>query len=136
MDILETVRRWVAGFPLWGEAELTVDCIGPAPENGGLFPKGVELVKVSEDVLGNKKHHLRCAFLLQRAEHAPDGTDAGALLEFQNWVYAQSAAGKAPQLGENTRWKAENGRLEGSKGVGTGVYTVMLVAEYTVVLSH
>ena len=131
MDILETVRRWVANFPGWEAAAITVDCIGADPDNGGLFPKGLELVKVSEDVLGNEKHHLRCGFLLRYVGKAPDGTDGGRLLEFQRWVYTQSAAGLAPSLGENTRWRAEKGQLEGDKGPGTGVYTVTLTAEFT-----
>ena len=131
MEFLEKVKQWVAGFPRWGEAGLTLDSLGPAPENGGLFPRGVELVSAKEDVLGNRKARLRCVFLLQRLGKEPDGADAAWLLDFQQWVYASCAAGVAPSLGEDTRWRAEKGQLAGNKGAGTGLYTVLLTAEFT-----
>lgn len=131
MEILETVRQWVASFPAWTGQLPQIDQLSAVPARQGLFPKGVELLGRMEDVLGNVKHFCRCSFTLQQVRHAPDGADAAALLRFQNWVAAQSEAGLAPQLGEDTRWRAESGRLDGTKGPGTGVYTVNLIAEFT-----
>lgn len=132
MDILETVRRWVMTFPGWEQLPLPrIDGLGAVPGDGGLFPKGLEQLGRMEDVLGNVKRFCRYTVTLQMVRHAPDGADAAALLEFQNWVADQSEAGLAPTLGEDTRWRAESGRLEGNKGVGTGVYTVNLMAEFT-----
>lgn len=131
MEILETVRRWVAGFPHWGEAALHIDYVSPDPENGALLPKGLEVLGFTEDVLGNRKARMRCSFLLQRVAYDTGIAEAEQLLRFQQWVYDSCAAGKAPQLGENTRWRAEKGQLSGNKGVGTGLYTVLLTAEFT-----
>ena len=131
MEILETVRRWVAAFPGWGEAALHVDYISPDPENGALLSKGLEVLESTEDVLGNRKARMRCSFLLQRVEHAPGIADAEKLLALQQWVYESCAALQAPQLGEDTRWRAEKGQLSGDKGPGTGLYTVLLTAEFT-----
>ena len=131
MEILETVGQWLTGFPRWGEAGLTLDCVSCDPENGALLPKGFELLSSTEDVLGNRALRLRCTFRLQRVGFDPDGTDAALVLALQQWVYDQCAAGSAPKLGENTRWRAEKGQLATDLGAGTGVYTVQLIAEFT-----
>ena len=131
MDFLEEVKQWVAGFPGWEEAAIHIDYVSPDPENGALLPKGLEVIGFTEDVLGNRKARMGCAFLLQRVACDTGITEAEQLLRFQQWVYESCAAGNAPQLGENTRWRAEKGQLSGNKGVGTGLYTVLLTAEFT-----
>ena len=131
MDHLEEVRLWLAGFDGWGGATLQVDCLQPSPENGALLPRGLQLVQSREDVLGNRVQRLRCVFLVQRVEHAPKQADAAQLLRLQQWVYESCAAGTAPVLGEDTRWRAEKGQLSGNKGAGTAVYTVELSVEFT-----
>ena len=131
MDFLEEVRLWLAGFDGWGGAPLRIDCLQPGPENGALLPKGLQFLQSREDVLGNRIQRLRCVFLVQRVEHAPKQADAAQLLALQQWVYSQCAAGTAPVLGENTRWKAEKGQLAGSKGAGTALYSVELSVEFT-----
>ena len=130
MDFLEEVKNWLVSFPGWGEAALRIDCLQPEPENGALLPKGLQLLQTREDVLGNRVQRLRCVFSVQRTEHAPKDADAAQLLALQQWILDSCAAGTAPQLGEDTRWRAEHGQLAGSKGAGTAVYTLELTAEF------
>ena len=131
MDFLEEVKQWVAAFPGWGEAAIHIDYVSPDPENGALLPTGLQLVDTKEDVLGTRRQRLRCAFSVQRVEHAPKQADAARLLALQQWVYDSCAAGTAPIFGEDTRWKAEKGQLWGSKGAGTAVYSLELTVEFT-----
>ena len=126
MEELEKLKRWIVGFPRWGEAALTVDDTGAAPGSCGLFPLGVEQLRVREDVLGGKTLRLRQKFLLRR--RAIRGEDAaGWLLELQNWA----AAGDAPVFGADQRVRWEKGKLSGGSQTGTGLYEVYIIFEYT-----
>ena len=130
MERLEEMKNWLTTFPLWGEVVLTTDVLSAQPGDCGLFPQGLEVLEVREDVLGGQTLRLRQQFLLRR--NALRGMDAAAwLLEFQKWVAQQSLLGLCPVLGENQRFRAEKGRLVRTDTVGTGIYEVRLTAEYT-----
>lgn len=120
-------------FPGWGEAMLYVDYTDAEPGNMGLFSGGLEELERKTDILGNVTVRNRCSFTLRRvsAGQQSNETDAVWLLDFQNWVQQQSVQGLAPQPGQQTRWRAEKGRLRDASQTGTGVYTVNLSVEYT-----
>ena len=130
MEQLEEIKNWLAMFPLWGETVLTTDVLSAQPGDCGLFPQGLELIKSTQDVLGNRVTRLRQQFLLRR--NALRGMDAAAwLLEFQNWVAQQAVMGLVPVLGQDQIVRAEKGRLIRADSAGTGVYEVRLIVEYT-----
>ena len=135
MEILEEVKAWLGGFSGFDGNPIQIDRLGAAPMDVGLFPKGLELLGTAEDVLGVRKAFLRSTFTLCWVCPVSGITDAARALALQSWVAEQSRAGLAPALGADTRWRAENGRLDGSKGPGTGVYTVQLTAEFTQILA-
>ena len=134
MDELEKVRRWVQTFPQW-EEQLHIDYTGAVPGNAGLFPVGMEEVGRREDVLGNVTVSCRCRFSLYRVTTGQgDNThNAQWLLDFQNWIQAQSAAHLAPAFGDEPareQIRAEKGRLKNASQTGTGIYAVELTAEF------
>ena len=134
MTDLERLRQWLLTYPNW-EDSLQVDFTEAQPGNAGLFPAGMEETGRREDVLGNLQIDCRYRFHLYRhAAGQDDGTaNAQWLLEFQNWVQQQSAAGLAPHFGDipaRERLQAQKGSLKETSQVGTGTYTVTLIADF------
>ena len=136
--MLEQVQNWLKQFPLWGETVLYVDYTDAQPGNMGLFSGGIEELERKTDILGKVTVRNRCGFTLRRVSAGQQSNEADAawLLEFQKWVQQQSVQGKAPVLGENTRWRAEKGRLREASQTGTGVYVVHLTVEYTIIMEE
>jgi len=134
MTDLEKLRQWLMTYPGW-DGTLQVDFMDPEPDNAGLFPEGLEETERREDILGNLQILCRYRFVLYRQmEGQQDGTrNAQWLLAFQNWVQQQSAAGLAPRFGDvpdQERIQARNGTLKKTDQVGTGTYTVTLIADF------
>lgn len=134
MTDLERLRQWLQGYPNWEES-LQVDFTEVQPGNAGLFPNGLEETGRREDVLGNVQIDCRYRFILYR--HTCGQTDGTAnaqwLLEFQNWVQQQSAAGLAPHFGDvpsRERMQAQKGTLKEASQAGTGTYMVTLIADF------
>lgn len=135
MDVLETLRQWLLTFPQWEAGNLLyIDYTDAVPGNLGLYPAGLEILSSSADVAGNVTLRCRYNFVLYRMGSAcADGRDAAWLLAFQNWVLEQSLAGLAPVFGEEPaleRIRAEKGKLKETSQPGTGVYAVVLTAEF------
>ncbi len=134
MTELERLRQWLMTYPGW-EDSLQVDYSEDGPGNAGLFPQGLEELDRREDVLGNLLISCRYRFAIcrQTAGQA-DGTDnAQWLLDFQNWVQQQSAEGMCPRFGDvpgRERMQAQRGALKEVSRVGTGTYTVTLIADF------
>lgn len=125
MELLEILKGWLVGFPRWGEVDLNIDATAAQPVSCGLFPQGMEELKRQEDVLGNVKCRLRQTFLLRRlALHQEEA--ALWLMDFAHWVRLQ----KPPAVGENTRIRAEKGRLLSADQTGTATYEIKLILEY------
>lgn len=128
---MEQIINWLQTFPKWKDT-LYIDHIEPQAGCSGLFPKGEQLLKRKTDILGNERLQLRSSYELRRVTHR--GTDnlmyAQWLQQLQQWILEQSRSGKAPSLGENTQWVAQNGRLSQSNMTGSGVYTLELTAQY------
>ena len=136
--MLEQLKNWLRQFPGWGEEILYVDYTDAQPGNVGLFSGGMEELERKTDILGGVTVRNRWSFTLRRvsAGQQSNETDAVWLLDLQNWVQQQSVQGKAPVLGENTRWRAEKGRLRDAAQTGTGVYTVNLIVEFTKIMEE
>ena len=135
MEDIEKVRRWLVTFSRWGNQPLHVDHTEAVPENGGLFPAGLEELSHTRDVLGNATVRCRYRFVLHRLVPVGEDGSEGAqwLLDFQNWVREQSARGLAPTFGDEPareRLLAQKGRRIAGKQAGTGVYEVTLTAEF------
>jgi len=134
MTDLEKLRQWLLTYPGWNSL-LQVDYMDPGPGNAGLFPGGLEELHRKEDVLGNLQISCRYQFALhcQMAGQQDGASNAGWLLDFQNWVQAQSAAGLAPRFGdvpEQERLQARKGALKKADQVGTGTYMLTLMADF------
>ena len=137
MTDLEKVRQWLLGYPAWEEGKLLyIDYTDAVPGNAGLYPNGLEEVSRKTDVLGNVTVQNRYHFALYRVvDGQEDNTENAAwLMAFQKWVQSQSAAGLAPQFGDEPareRIRAEKGKLKEASQTGTGTYVVTLTAEFT-----
>lgn len=134
MDVLDQVRQWLLTYPKWEEGNLLyIDYTDGMPGNSGLFPTGFQVLSRQEDVLGGVKVLCRCNFSLYRVGTAdPEGADARWLMEFQQWVLQQSAAGLAPKFGDEPNMeiiRAEKGTLR-ERHPGMQVYAVVLTAEF------
>lgn len=136
MTDLEKVQAWLLTYPQWEEGKLLyVDYTDAVPGNTGLYPGGLEEVSRKSDVLGNVTVQNRYHFALYRVVTAAEDNAANAqwLMEFQKWVQGQSAAGLAPQFGDEPareRIRAEKGKLKEVSQTGTGTYVVTLTAEF------
>ena len=134
MTALEKMVQWLKTFPLW-EDDLHIDDLGAAPSNTGLYPGGLEEVSRRKDVLGNVTVVCRLHFLLYRrtARQQDNGESSRWLLQLQDWVQKQSAAGLAPVFGDDPqkeRIRAEKGKLQEASQTGTGKYAVAITAEF------
>ena len=134
MTDLEKVRQWLLSYPKWEEGGvLYVDHTDAVPGNGGLYPLGLEELSCREDLLGNVTVQCRLRFTFYRVTAGQDQTHAQWLLDFQQWVQQQSAAGLAPKFGDERhkeRLRAEKGKLSEASQTGTGTYAVTLTAEF------
>ena len=130
--MLDVMRTWLQTYPKW-EGVLQFDYADSVPGNTGLYPKGMTEISSREDVLGNRKTRLSCAFTMRRSAAAGE-KNARWLLDFQNWVMEQDRLGLTPKFGDepqNERIRAFEGRLDTHKQVGSAFYTVQLTVEFT-----
>ena len=124
MDIFEKLRQWLLERGILP----AVDSCALNDGDTGLFPLGMEQVRLKEDVLGNRVRQRRHIFILRRT--AVPGVDAATwLLQLQ-----EAAAKHPPQLGENQQFRAEKGRLVKNTSTGLGIYELRLIAEREEVL--
>ena len=135
MMAMEKLVQWLKTFPLWNDQKIYMDGLAAAPENTGLYPGGLEEISRCEDVLGNVTVRCRLHFILYRRTFGQqDNLENSAwLLQFQNWVQEQSAAGLAPVFGDDAKKehiRAEHGKLHPADQTGTGKYAVDITAEF------
>ena len=124
MDLIEILKGWLMGFPGW-EGGLDIDATGEKPGSCGLFPLGAQELSRREDVLGNVRRRLRCAFALRRvALHGPEAAEY--LLELCRWIGEQPP----PKIGENTRIRGEKGTMVKLCQTGTATYEMKIILEY------
>lgn len=140
MTALEKVREWLKTYPGYKQLkELTVDATDPQPSNGSVAPTGLVEVSRTSDILGNvtvtNQLNFTLYFVFAKAPDDDVGAEENAqwLMDFQDWVQAQSVTGKAPVFGDDRRMesvKAQNGTLYGADTDGCAVYSVQLSAQY------
>lgn len=139
--VLPELLAFLAKAPALEGITLRTEEAGPAPDAGGLWPRGVTVLSRKENLLGTVTLRCRAEFLLRLCLPLPPGDDrqalrnAGRLLALQGWVARQSAAHALPRFGdglpERETLRAEEGRLEKADAAATARYTLRLLAEYT-----
>lgn len=130
--MLEKLKQWLQTFPLW-EDSIQLDYVEGGPGNTGLYPKGLTELSRREDVLGNLQVRCRLEVIL-RKNAARSEENARWLLEFETWVMEQDRLGLAPEFGDDPKLshiRASEGQLQSHTQVGSALYTVKLLAEFT-----
>lgn len=141
MTALEKVRAWIATFPDFDIlSSFRVDYADQAvPNNGGIFPNGLVEVERRQDIMGNVTVTNQYNFGIYSVFAKPPGDDAGAtinadwVMDFQEWVQAQSIARKAPAFGDvpnAEKITAQNGVLYEANEEGTATYMVQLSVQF------
>lgn len=140
MTALDKIQSWIKTFPQYDAlSAFSVDYTGAEPANGGLMPSGLVEVSRTSDIFGNvtvtNQYNFTLYFVFLKSPGDDEGAEENAqwLMDFQDWVQAQSVTGAAPTFGDNKRpetMKAQNGMLLEADNEGTAVYTVNLSANF------
>lgn len=138
MTPLETIRKWIATYPRYDILnDFSVDYTDQIPSNGGIFPSGLLEVSRTEYITGAITVENQYNFGLYYVFEKPAGDDAGAeinaewIMDFQEWVQAQSITGNVPVFGDKTlEIKAQNGSLYDTDAEGTATYMVQLSVNF------
>lgn len=141
MTALETVKNWLrtyTGFDIL--AEFQVDYTdGAVPNNGGIFPAGLVETVRRRDIMGTVtvtnqyNFGIYCVFSKPPGDSVEASVNADWVMEFQEWVQAQSALGLAPTFGdrpEEEKITAQNGVLYEAGDEGTATYMVQLAVQF------
>lgn len=129
MDILEKLMSWLQTCPVLQLKKLCVDHLPAEPGSAGLYQKGLQEVRCTEDLLGNVKVRCRYRFLLRCMVLE----DSAWLPAFQQWVQQQAARHLTPVFGDipaEERLQAVDGKLCERSQPGTRVCEIALVADY------
>lgn len=140
MNALEKITGFVKAYPGADILQtFRVDFTDQIPANGGIFPSGLVEVNRTQDVLGNVTVTNQYNFGLYYVFEKAPGDDVGAtvnadwLMDFQEWVQAQSALGLAPVFGDDPRAErimAQNGVLYAAEDEGLATYMVQLSVQF------
>lgn len=135
---LGKLKEWLAtytGFP----NDYQVDFTSSVPSNGGIFPSGMIEVSRNKDILGHvtveNQYNFAIYWVFEKSPFDDVGSEFNAefVMDFQNWVQAQSIKGLAPTFGDipsRETIKASNGALYAADEEGTGTYMVQLSINY------
>lgn len=140
MTALEKIKTWLAtysGFDILGKFQ--VDYTDQMQANGGVFPSGLVEIERRSDIFGNTTVENQYNFGLYYVFGKAPGDDAGAtvnadwIMDFQEWVQAQSITGEAPVFGDvprDERILAQNGILYDATDEGLATYMVQLSVRF------
>lgn len=140
MSALEKMRSFVASYP--GAdilSEFRIDYTDQIPANGGIFPSGLVEISRRSDILGNVTVTNQYNFGLYCVMEKAPGDDIQAtinadwIMDFQEWVQAQSIQGLAPVFGDDARREritAQNGVLYAAEDEGIATYMVQLSVQF------
>ena len=141
MSPLNKIREWLNTFPgIDRLQEMRVDYYSPQPDNGSIDPSGVQIISIKKDILGNKTVLQQYNFGIYYALAKDPGDDTAAVenadfvIEFQEWVNAQSLLRLAPVFGdvpETEEIKAQNGAVTAANIEGVAIYMVQLSVSFT-----
>lgn len=136
MTALEKIRAFVKSYP--GAdilRDFQVDFTDQIPAHGGIFPSGLMEVSRKADLLGNitvtNQYNFGLYYVFEKAPGDDTGAavNAGWLMDFQEWVQAQSVLGAAPVFGDDHRREritAQNGVLYDAQDEGVATYMVQV----------
>lgn len=140
MTALDKIRALIADYP--GADILNqfrVDYVDQVPACGAVFPAGLTEVERRRDICGNViavnqyNFGLYCVFEKAPGDDVGATINAGWVMDFQEWVQAQSALGLAPVFGDDPRMEsitAQNGVLYEAESEGTATYMVQLSVRF------
>ncbi|MDE6902019.1 MAG: hypothetical protein K2P22_04685 [Lachnospiraceae bacterium] len=140
MTALEKITDFIKSYP--GAdilREFQIDFTDQIPANGGIFPSGLVEVSRNVDLCGNAAVTNQYNFALYYVFEKAPGDSAGAavnadwLMDFQEWVQAQSVLGKAPVFGDDPRKEkitAQNGVLYEAEAEGLAAYMVQVSVQF------
>ena len=142
MTALDKLRNWIKTFPGYDIlADFQVDYTDQMTANsGGIFPSGLVEVGRSTDIMGTVTVTNQYNFGLYYTFLKAPGDDIGAavnadwVMDFQEWVQAQSITGQAPVFGDQPRSEriiAQNGTLYEFDAEGMALYAVQLSVQFT-----
>lgn len=139
MTALEKIKTWLAaykGFDILSQFQ--VDYTGHIPNVGSLAPSGLVEIERRSDLLGNvtveNQYNFGLYYVFEKAPEDDVGATVNAdwIMDFQEWVQAQSVTGAAPVFGDvprDERIMAQNGVLyEATEGLAT--YMVQLSVRF------
>jgi hypothetical protein len=141
MNPLDTIREWLNKYTGFDRLQdLRVDYYSQQPDNGSIDPSGVQIISITEDILGNKtvdmQYNFGVYFVLAKdpgdEETAVD--NAAWVMDFQRWVNEQSILHLAPTFGDvprAERIKAQNGAVTAADNEGVAIYMVQLSVNFT-----
>ncbi len=140
MNALEKITDFIRSYP--GAdilRDFKVDFTDQIPANGGIFPAGLVEVSRKTDLFGNvttvNQYNFGLYYVFEKAPGDTQGAavNAGWLMDFQEWVQAQSVAGHVPTFGDAPRQEritAQNGVLYGPEAEGLATYMVQLSVQF------
>jgi len=140
MTALEKITQFVRSYP--GAncfRDFHIDYTDQIPANGGVFPSGLAELERKTDIFGNVtvtnqyNFGLYCVFEKAAGDDVGAGMNADWLMDFQEWVQAQSVQGEAPVFGDAPRQEritAQNGVLYGAEAEGLALYMVQLSIQF------
>jgi hypothetical protein len=141
MNPLDTIRKWLNKYTGFDRLQdLRVDYYSQQPDNGSIDPSGVQIISITEDILGNKtvnmQYNFGVYFVLAKdpgdEETAVD--NAAWVMDFQRWVNEQSILHLAPTFGDVPKTesiKAQNGAVTAADNEGVAIYMVQLSVSFT-----
>lgn len=140
MTPLEKLKTWLATYSGYDIlSRFHVDFTDQIPSNGGVYPSGLVEVERRPDITGNVTVTNQYNFGLYYVFEKSPGDDIGAtinadwIMDFQEWVQAQSATGQAPVFGDvpnAEKITAQNGVLYGASDQGMATYMVQLSVQF------
>lgn len=140
MNALGKIRDFVGKYPGADVLrDFQVDFVDQIPANGGIAPSGLVEVSRKRDILGNVTVRNQYNFGLYCVFEKAPGDDVGAttnadwVMDFQEWVQAQSIMGLAPVFGDvprEERITAQNGALYAANEEGAAIYMIQISVEY------
>lgn len=140
MTALEKLRKWLAtyeGYDILGKFQ--VDYTDRVPSNCGVFPSGLVEIERRTDIFGNvtveNQYNFGLYYVFTKAPNDDVGATINAdwIMDFQEWVQAQSVTGAAPIFGDvprDERVMAQNGVLYDATYEGLATYMVQLSVRF------
>ena len=141
MNPLDKIREWLNKYTGFDRLQdLRVDYYSQQPDNGSIDPSGVQIISITEDILGNKtvnmQYNFGVYFVLAKdpgdEETAVD--NAAWVMDFQRWVNEQSILHLAPTFGDVPKAesiKAQNGAVTAADNDCVAIYMVQMSVNFT-----